>query len=134
MKPLPLLCLTLGACLLAAAPACAFAAEATPAVVRCELLDLLVQKGVLTTAETDELATPTAPAASWLSKQESTCPCSRNWSSLRTSGAALNDFLFVLFGNEFRLVKTVEIGSETLTVSIIGLGYLLGSTSVPDAP
>ena len=75
MKPLPLLCLSLGPCLLAAAPACASAAEATPAVVRCELLDLRVQKGVLTTAEADELAKPTAPAASSLSKQESTCLC-----------------------------------------------------------
>lgn len=61
MKPLPLLCLTLGACLLAAAPACAFATEATPAVVRCELLDLLVLKGVLSTAEVEEPARPPHP-------------------------------------------------------------------------
>lgn len=67
-------------------------------------------------------STPTAPAASYLSNQESTCLCSRIWSSVRTSGTALNDYLFVLSGNEFRLVKTLEIGSETLTVSIIGLG------------
>ncbi len=63
MKPLPLLRFALGSLLLAAVPARASAADAPTGDPRRDLLDVLVQKGVLTSAEAEALAAPAAPAA-----------------------------------------------------------------------